>query len=207
MHRLRPPVCLFVCFIVLGFVVLGIEVREADAQNRFIDQVPGIKADSLMLFGYYFKWSKDAVPGDEFVIGLLGDATFTEGRVTLRSDKVGKKKIRVLLFDSAKDYKPCHILFVANRATANSVERTPKTRLAAAIKQIAGSPVLLVTEDAGAAKRGAMANFVVDIAQNRVNIEVNETGVKNGKLGVTKYYGDFRKTPKCILVKPNPVGD
>lgn len=202
MNHLRPLLCLLVCF-----VVLRVDVRQACAQNRFIDQVPGIKADSLMLFGYYFKWPKNAVPGDEFVIGVLGDAAFSKARVTQRTDKVGKKKIRVLLFDSAKDYKPCHILFVANSATPNSVEKTPKTRLSAGMKQVADSPVLVIAEDAGAAIRGAMANFVVDTVQNRVNIEVNEAAVKAGRIDFTRFYLDFRKTRKCIVVQPDRPGD
>lgn len=178
----------------------------ASGQQAFVNQVPGLKADSLVLFGYYFKWPKNAVAGNDFVIGLLGDPPFNAGRVTERFGKVGSKDIRVLTFDSAKDYQPCHILFVADAATERSVERTSQDRLAAALKETNGATVLVVAETNGFAGRGAMINFAVDLAVNRLTTEVNVAAVKQAKLGFTKYFVNFSQTNKCILVEDNPAG-
>lgn len=201
MNGLRLPLCLLICL-----VVCGIGPEQTHAQQAFIDQVPGLKAGSLVLFGYYFKWPADAVPGDDFVIGLVGEAPFGSERVTARFKKVGNKNIRVLEFDSAKDYQPCHILFVADAAAPASAETAALDRLVAALEKINDGPVLVVTETPGFAMRGAMVNFVVDEVANRLKTEVNLVTLKKAKLNVTKHFVPYSKTNKCILVKADNGG-
>jgi hypothetical protein len=70
-----------------------------------------------------------------------------------------RKKLVVQRFDSAKDYKPCHILFVSSHASATSEEKTVEDRLSAALKKTAGSAVLIVTDTEGLAAKGAAINF------------------------------------------------
>lgn len=199
MNSPRLPFLLLVCL-----VVTGSGGRPLHAQQPLV-KIPGIKADALLIFGYYFTWPADAVPGDEFVIGVLGEAPFSNQRITQRFKTVRNKKIRVLSFDSARDYKPCHILFVADKPTARSVEKNAQSRLAAALNQINGGAVLVVTETAGQATKGAMINFIVDANQNRVKTEVNVAEIKKAGLGLTKHYVNYSKTALCIHVNPPPA--
>jgi len=196
MNCLRSALCLSICLAMPSLLA-----RQAAAQQAVINQVPSLKADALMLFGFYFVWPDDAVAGNVFVIGLLGDAGFGEQDVTRLSKKVGPRTIQVLTFDSAQDIQPCHVLFVANSGMPDSVEKSPQERLAAAVAKVNGRPVLIVAENTGAAKRGAQINFVVNQAKNQVNTEVNEVAIQNPGLGFRRIYLSYRKSGKCILIK------
>ena len=50
--------------------------------------------------------------------------------------KSNRKQNVVERFDSAKDYTPCHILFVSSHASATSEEKTGEDRLRAALKKL-----------------------------------------------------------------------
>lgn len=199
MNTLRFRLSLLVLSAVSAF-----HARQAAGQERFIDQVPGIKADSVAVLGYYFKWPSAAIAGDTFEIGILGEAPFTPARVTQEVKTIRGKRIVVREFASAKDYRPCHILFVADQAAPNSEEKSAAERLGAVLPKTENTAVLVVTETDGLSQQGALLNFVVDLVANRVIMEVNRDEARRRRIGLTPGLVQLANTKKVkFITDPN----
>lgn len=116
--------------------------------------------------------------GEPLKIGILGEDPFVENGVNqleriIAQDRGNGQEIALMRFDSAKDYEPCHILFVSNNATQLSHEQTVAERLDAAKDAIAGQSVLIVAESDGMTRRGAVANLLYDRSANVIHLELN----------------------------------
>ena len=147
------------------------------AQQNMVDIQYRRKADMLYPLASLIQSDKGfADGGDTLVIGVLGkdpfqgvdpagqsvnhlDAMAEESNARTGAKK--RKSIEVKRFASAKDYTPCHVLFVSAQAASNSVEKTPEQRLAAALEKSKDSPVLICGDTDGFTKKGAMLNFVL----------------------------------------------
>ena len=128
-----------------------------------------------------------AGPDNTFVIGILGKDPFdgvNEARQPVNHLRVmvdARKtfnglKLVIRQFDSAKDYQPCHVLFVSAKAAEKSVEWKPEERLKAAVEKTKGSPVVLVGDTKGFAQQGAVINYFltpVGGGEMSVNFELN----------------------------------
>ncbi len=139
-----------------------------------------VKAGVIGVLPKFAKWPPgDApAPGKPLVIGILGQDPFVENGVNQLDQAVAKANagganIVVKRFPSAKNYESSHILFVSNAAEAESEEQTLDARWAAAKKLTAGKSVLVVGEADGLAKKGVVANLVVDPVTNFVQLEIN----------------------------------
>jgi len=169
----------------LGLCALTMSAAWAQEQPQIIDREFEIKAAYLYNFGLYVKWPKGAVPGNDpkFIIGVLGkDRASASLDKVAETKKVDDKKVVIQRFKSMEDYKPCHILFISGAAAGEKDEKAEE-RLAAALKQIKGKPVLIVTENEGLALKGAVINFFVD--DNRVKFEINPEAAKGQGLEVS----------------------
>ncbi len=138
-----------------------------------------LKARLLAIVGDFFTWpdADKATPGKTFTIGIVGEDPFDYVGGNHLDDNVARrnqaenKNIRVLRFDSAKDYTTCHVLFVAKFGNARSIERTLDARLNAVKRIVEDKSVLVVTDSPGRAQQGATINLV--IRDNSVVLEVN----------------------------------
>ena len=133
--------------------------------------------------------ARGAAPASDkpLVIGVLGKDPFVENGVNqldrVVADEVRKGgNITVQRFASAKDYQPCHMLFVSSQPAEGSVEKTLAERLAAAKKVTAGTPVLVVGEATGVAQQGAAANLMFDRSGNRIKLELNPDAASRASL-------------------------
>ena len=130
-----------------------------------------IKAGVISLLGKFVTWPDGVSPNmaRPLIIGVLGPDLFLEGGVnqldrTVAAERAKGRQIVVRRFESAKDYKPCHILFVSDAAG---------NRFADAKKVTDGEPVLLVGQSSGLARQGATANILFDRATNLIRLEIN----------------------------------
>jgi hypothetical protein len=139
-----------------------------------------VKAGVIGVLPKFATWPPgDApAPGKPLVIGILGQDPFVENGVNqlelaVAKANAGGTNIVVKRFPSAKNYEASHILFVSHAAEAESDERTLDARWEAAKKLTAGKSVLVVGESDGLAKKGVVANLVVDPVTNLIQLEIN----------------------------------
>jgi hypothetical protein len=155
---------------------------DARAQPKVIDQEYLLKAAYLYNFGLFVTWPNNAVPGNNFVIGVLGKDPFgkhLDDLAQLRT--INKRKIVIHRFGEVNEYKPCHILFISNQPANPNVKERPEDRLAAVQAKLKGSPVLLVTEKPGLATLGAAINLYLD-KDDTVKFEINPAAAKESGL-------------------------
>ncbi|MBC8117680.1 MAG: YfiR family protein [Candidatus Saccharimonas sp.] len=175
-------------------------------QGVVIDREYELKAAYLYQFARYVEWPKNAVPGDDttFVIGVLGQDPFGIHLDRIAAAKtIQGRKIVVRRFASAKDYQPCHILFVASGSTGAGDEKSAAERLTAALAATAGSHVLLVSDSANFAHKGAVINFHVDPQQNRITLEINRDSERRAGLKISSQLLGLEKSGVVKIVSDN----
>ncbi len=177
-HRRIPPHVvprlLTVACLLLG--ALSVPVAAQGVVSREYE----FKAGVISLLGKLVTWPDNVAPNSTrpLNIGVLGQDPFLEGGVNqldriVAAERDKGRQIVVRRFDSAKDYQPCHILFVSDAAGEKSLERNLVDRLAAARKLTDGKPVLLIGQSLGFAKQGATANMLFDRTTNLIRLEIN----------------------------------
>ena len=135
-----------------------------------------LKAAFLYNFARYVKWPKDrAARKHSLVLGVLGRDPFGPHLDVLEKDRTIKgKKIVVRRFRTMTDYVACQILFVSS---------SEARRLEAALEQVKGSHVLVVSDTPGFAQRGVTINFIVE--RRKVGFEVNVDAAKREGLKIS----------------------
>ncbi len=164
-----------------------------------------IKAGVLSLLGKFVTWPDAVAPTPQrpLTIGVLGKDPFEEGGVnqldqTVVAERAKGRQIVIRRFDSAKDYEPCHILYVSDTATEKSIEQAFPVRLAAALKLTAGKPVLLAGAAPKLASRGVAANMLFDRANNRIQLELNPDAANRNGL---KFAPQLLRLPVVQIVR------
>lgn len=168
-----------VCCVGIAGLLLSLASSPLAAQE-VVSREYEIKAGVLSLLGKFVTWPDAVAPTPQrpLTIGVLGQDPFFEGGVnqldqTVAAERAKGRQIVIRRFDSAKDYEPCHILFVSDTAAEKSVEQTFKDRLEAAVKLTNGKPVLLTGAAPGLPGWGFGANMLFDRANNRIRLELN----------------------------------
>jgi uncharacterized protein DUF4154 len=164
------------CAVWLMFSVLSVPVMAQEVVSREYE----IKAGVISLLGKFVTWPGAMAPNRErpLTIGVLGQDPFFEGGINqldriVAAERAKGRPIAVRRFDSAKDYQPCHILFVSEAASEKSLERSLVDRLTAVKKLTDGKPVLLIGQSPGLARQGATANLLFDRTTNLIRLEIN----------------------------------
>lgn len=121
-----------------------------------------VKAAFLSKFPAFVEWPAKPGPQIPFVIAVVGAEDVAEAlrRVTQGRTHEGRS-IQVREPGDAQGLNGAHIVFVGRNASA---------RLAPIARSLAGAPVLLVSDAAGALDQGGMINFV--LADGRVRFDV-----------------------------------
>ena len=186
----------------VGFLTVALSLtadgwaREARGQISTASEYR-LKAAYLYNFLVFFSWPEETFSGPQapLVVGVFGD-----GPLGAALDEVARRKtvkgrrIVVRRFKSWKDYRPCHMLFLPRTVGQNA--------LAEAIKRTRGSPLLLVGETPGLARRGATVNFYPDI-DGTIGFEINVDATAERKLGVD---ARLLKLARIIKRRPPPGG-
>ena len=132
-----------------------------------------IQANIIYHFTKYINWPDDKKSGD-FVVGVVGDTPlYDELKTFLVNKTVGDQKIVVKKFAASATSFNCHILFVGEDVSGSL------KKIAA---QTTGSPLLLVTESDGLARKGSCINFTV--VDEHLRLEINKNNIEHRNLGV-----------------------
>lgn len=131
-----------------------------------------VKAACLSKFINYVEWPETAFKDQHspIVIGVLGNDPF-EGAIenAIRDREVGGRKVVLKQFKSAAEAREAHVLFIGLNGD----------KLKNAMKELEGSPILTVGEDANFIDSGGVVRFFID--EERVAFQIdNEAGKKSG---------------------------
>ncbi|MEX0612711.1 MAG: YfiR family protein [Pirellulales bacterium] len=182
---------------------------DVAAQEGVVRHEYAIKAGVIKVLGKCVTWPTPAAPSrdEPLTIGILGKDPFFENGVNQLDRAIAEENLKggnivVKRFSSAKDYEPCHILFVSSLAADEGVEMTVDERIKAAAEITNGSTVLIVGESAGLAVQGAIANLLFDRATNLVRLEINPDAAARAGL---KLSPDLLRLKLVMIVRDSPV--
>ena len=137
------------------------------------------KIHSLFMYKFtqYIEWP--AGEGD-FVIGVVGNSPIiAELEAVATTKKVNTRTIVIKKMAASADFSACQMVFVSEGQSSS---------VAGIAAKISGKPILLVSENPGAAKKGAGINFV--IIDDKMKFELNKAAVEKQGLKVS---GDLTK--------------
>ena len=118
-------------------------------------------------------WDASKQSGD-FVIAVVGESPVTVYLEQLAASKtVGTQKIVVKRVSAASAANGAHLIFLPSGQSG---------QLSAAISMANSNKALLVTEDAGMARKGAAMNFVE--TGGKVGFEINKKALNSAKIKI-----------------------
>lgn len=140
-----------------------------------------VKGAFIYNFMKFVEWPPAAFT-DPLVVGVLGAAPIADLEAVLADKSVRGRRIVVRVVESAGQPGPCHVLFIASDVSA---------QLRNALRAVAGSPVLTVSDVPDAAQPEAVINLIaVDTRLGfQVNLELAEASglqVSSKLLGLAK---------------------
>jgi hypothetical protein len=137
-----------------------------------------LKAVFLFNFVQFVEWPAEAYSGEHSptVIGILGADPFGKAlEETIRGEIIRGRKIEVRHYNSVKEIKECHILFMS------SAEDSKINSTLAALK---GRSILTVSDAENfASKRKGMIRLFTE--KNKIRLRINLQAVKEGNLSVS----------------------
>ena len=169
-------------------LAVGCGAVTAWAEQDFLDLEYERKATYLIYFGIYVQWPEGGnFPHAEerFVIGILGQDPFGRHLRAFEGKPLGNKRIVIHRFASIDEYRPCHLLFISDRAEPQQAPESSQDRLRDALRRVGGDPVLIVTESAELARRGAMINFVADVEDRLIKMQINRDAARRAGLDIS----------------------
>lgn len=153
--------------------VLAITILFLSYQSKAQQSDVAVEANIIYHFTKYINWPEDKKSGD-FVIGVIGDAALFDALKNSISNKtVGTQKIVVKKFTTETTNFSCQILIIGDDESG-SVKK-----IAAATT---GTPVLLVTETDGMARKGSCINFT--IVEEHLKLEINKNNIERRNLDI-----------------------
>jgi len=137
------------------------------------DKNYSVHANIIYRFTKYVDWPGSKKSGD-FIIGIVGDSPLYEDLKNFIANKtVGNQKIVVVKMPVSAESYNCHILFISEDESG-SVKRIANLT--------AGSPVLIISESNGLARRGSCINFIT--VEDHLKLEINKTNVEQRNLRI-----------------------
>lgn len=150
-----------------------------------------------------------------FRIGVLGgdpfqgtdalgnSVNFLDEMATQRGNVRGRR-IVILRFLSARDVRPCHMLFISSLSPPGAEEHSSQERLAAILKRPRGGPCVLTADAPDMAEAGVAVNFFLALPDpsgvSRVSFEVNPDAAK--RAGLTVDPGLLRLASRVVTDRP-----
>jgi hypothetical protein len=155
----------------LRVCLLALLVCSFTVPSQTEDSEYDIKAAFIYQFTNYIDWDS-LIPGDQFIIGIIGNSPVNEQLDEIaRTKNVKGKKIVIRRFDKLEEIGPCHILFIPRKASF------PFSDILAKIES---KGTLTITEKAGYAKKGAAINFVE--VDDKLKFEANPKSINDAGL-------------------------
>ncbi|MBK5284907.1 MAG: YfiR family protein [Bacteroidia bacterium] len=140
------------------------------SQKENLQDEYGIKTLFVYNFTKYIEWPLTAKK-DYFEIDVVGESDIIKPLEELaQNKKINQKKIIVKVINGDEEITGDLVFIAASKSN----------QLATVIKNCKGKNVLIVTESANLATKGAAINFKV--IDNKVRFELNQTAAKNSGL-------------------------
>jgi hypothetical protein len=135
-----------------------------------------LKAAFLLNFVRFTEWPADALRSSDRIVVCLMDDTGVAGafQQLARGRTAGKREVEPRWVQKDGDLTACHVAYVSGLDPKRSDE------LVAALRDKA---VLTISDDAGFAERGGMANFFVQ--NDNMGFAVNVTALQRAKLQIS----------------------
>jgi hypothetical protein len=132
-----------------------------------------IQANIIYRFTKYIDWPANKKIGD-FIIGVVGESPLYDELKSLSADKtVGNQRIVVVKMSPSASSYNCHVLFISEEGSSS-------------LKRIAslteGSPILIISESDGLARKGSCINFIT--VDERLKLEINKSNVEQRNLSI-----------------------
>ena len=158
--------CIFLTILLCGGLLSG---RLSAQNNAFY----AIEANIVYHFTKYIDWPNKGEPGD-FVIGVIGSSpAYDEMAKLMEQRTVGGKKITLRRFKASSGSFSCQILFITEEARSSLKEVAAATT---------GSPILIVAEGSGLARRGAEIDLAM--GDEHLKLEINKGNIERHKLQI-----------------------
>ncbi|MCE5324528.1 YfiR family protein [bacterium] len=161
---------MLVCMMILGSTAFA--RRTGSSPNEY-----EIKAAFLYNFASFVEWppKTSADSSGSFIIGVCGDNPFGNTlEKTVKGKTINGRRIDVRYFGSARDLKPCHILFVS------SSEDNHFGKIANTVRDW---HVLTVADTDGFTRNGGIINFFTE--DNKIKFEINADNAKKSGLKIS----------------------
>jgi hypothetical protein len=132
-----------------------------------------IEANIVYHFTKYVNWPGNEEPGD-FIIGVIGNSpVYEEMQKLMGQHTAAGKKITLKRFQPNSTGFDCQILFITEEARAC---------LKAVATVTAASPVLIVCEGPGLARKGACIDLA--LSDDHLKLEINKNNIEHRKLQI-----------------------
>ena len=136
-----------------------------------------LKAAFLYNFCLFTTWPKEAFEKEDspIVVGVFGKDPYGSALdVAFKKKQVGKRSFRIERYATAKDIKPCHLIFVPSGA----VKQMPE-----ALKKLKDKHTLIVGESTGFVLKGGAVGFYAE--KKKIRFEVNTAETKRRNLTIS----------------------
>ena len=165
-HLLRLVLAL--CLLGGGFAMTPCLATDAYAE-------PAVKAAFIYRFTAYVDWPEDPKDPGKFTIAVLGDDGVAAGLQELAGSRtVRNRPIVVRRIANIRDARSVQVLYVGHDRRAD---------LRSLLEELAGSHVLVITDDRSGLESGSAVNFLR--ADNRMRFEVSLPAAQRAGLKVS----------------------
>jgi hypothetical protein len=136
-----------------------------------------VKAAFLFNFVRYVEWPDEVFDQSESKVKICMFEAEAFGSVVsqiVSGKSVGDRKLEVESIENLEEVEGCHLLYLGSQTGEKHLELT---------SMLASAPIFTVSDSAGFAERGGMANFFR--ADNKMRFEMNPTAAKEARLKIS----------------------
>ncbi|MEY3417872.1 MAG: hypothetical protein RL060_1984 [Bacteroidota bacterium] len=159
----------YICIATALLYVSLLDVCAQDVNSK-------IKAIFIYNFTKYIEWPENQKQGD-FVIGVLGNNNpnlIKELEKMAALSKIGSRSFVVKVYNNVEEIGKCQLLFITAEKSSS---------ITAAAQKIAKNNTLVIGENAGLIKKGAVINFVYQ--ENKQKFELSKSNAERSGLTVS----------------------
>jgi hypothetical protein len=156
-------------------VWLALLASMIPARSAEVYQAAAVKAAFLYRFTGYVNWPAAASTNEGFTIAVLGSPRVGQALQQLLNGRTIKDRTaRVQQIDSVGAMRDAQVLYIGKAFNGN---------LSATVAQLAGRPILVVTDDPDGLDAGSVINFLV--ANRRVRFEISLPAAEQAGLKIS----------------------
>lgn len=167
LRKFRP-----LTIMILLTLVLCITSHASDRISKEYE----VKAVFLLNFAKIIEWPTTAFDNSEsnIVVGIFGNDDFGEALNTINGKTVGGRKLEVRKLGQGGALDGCHLLFISS---------SEKWRLRQILAEVAGQPVLTVSDISDFAEQGGIISLTNE--ETKIKITINQGSAQRAGLKIS----------------------